>query len=165
MMKEKNGASCRVKIMPGINENGTDTESLNNIRLANNKLEDDASTDVSEISDDVNEIRRLRTVHPDDWLSDEKATKVLRNVQIVINSNRTKNKNDKANATARLRGIISDTQHSLDLAFVAGTLATTANVARSDAVQFAKKLNDEDYKKAVEDAKNWLKPTVKKISD
>ena len=27
-----NGASCRVKIMPGINENGTDTESLNNIR-------------------------------------------------------------------------------------------------------------------------------------
>ena len=61
-----NGALWRVKIMPGINENGTDTESLNNIRLANNKLEDDASTDVSEISDDVNEIRRLRTVHPDD---------------------------------------------------------------------------------------------------
>ena len=92
------------KKLPGINENGTDTESLNNIRLANSKLEEYASTYVSEISDDVNEIRRLRlrTVHPDDWLSDEKATEVLRNVQIVINGNRTKNKNDKANATARL---------------------------------------------------------------
>ena len=52
--------------MPGVNKNGTDTESLDNIRLANNKLEDDASTDFSEISEDVNEIRRLRTVHPDD---------------------------------------------------------------------------------------------------
>ena len=72
------GALCRVKIMPGINENGTDTESLNNIRLANNNLEDDASTDLSEISDDVDEIRKLRTAHPDDWLSDEKATEVLR---------------------------------------------------------------------------------------
>ena len=86
-------------------------------------------------------------------------------MQIVINGNRTKNKNDKANATARLREIISDAQHSMDLAFAAGTLATTANIARSDAVQYAEKLNDEDYKKAVEDAKNWLKPTVKKISD
>ena len=39
--EETNGASNRVKIMPGVNENGTDTESLNNIRLASNKLEDD----------------------------------------------------------------------------------------------------------------------------
>ena len=69
--------------------------------MANNNLEDDASTDVSEISDDVDEIRKLRTAHPEDWLSDEKATEVLRNVQIVINGNKTKN--DKANATTRLR--------------------------------------------------------------
>ena len=86
-------------------------------------------------------------------------------MQIVINSNRTKNKNDKANAAARLRQIIRDTQHSMDLAFAAGTIATSANIARSDAVQYAQKLNDEDYKKVVEDAKSWLKPTVKKISD
>ena len=53
----------------------------------------------------------------------------------------------------------------MDLAFAAGTLATTANIARFDAVQYAKNLNDEEYRKAVEDAKNWLKQTVKKISD
>ena len=86
-------------------------------------------------------------------------------MQIVINGNRTKNKNDKANATARLREIISDAQHSMDLPFAAGTLATTANIAHSDAVQYAEKLNDEDHKKAVEDANSWLKPTVKKISE
>ena len=53
----------------------------------------------------------------------------------------------------------------MDLAFVAGTIATLTGVARSDAVQFADKLNDEESKKAVEDAKTWLKSTVKKISD
>ena len=63
--------------------------------MANNKLEDDASTDFSDISEDENqtgkEIRRLRTVHPDDWLSDEKAIQIIPNVQIVINGNKTKN--------------------------------------------------------------------------
>ena len=53
----------------------------------------------------------------------------------------------------------------MDLAFVAGTIATSTGVARSDAVQYADKLNDEESKKAVEDAKTWLKSTVKKISD
>ena len=77
-----------MKIMPGINKNGTDTESLNNIRLANNNLEDDASTDVSTISDDVNQIRILRTANPNDWLTDEKAFEILHNVQIVINGDK-----------------------------------------------------------------------------
>ena len=86
-----------------------------------------------------------------------RATKVLHNVQIVINGNKTKNKDDKAGATARLREIISDAQNSMDLASAAGTLTTTANIARSDAVQYAENLNDEEYRKAVEDAKNWLK--------
>ena len=53
----------------------------------------------------------------------------------------------------------------MNLAFAAGTLATTANVAGPDAVQNAERLHDEEYRKAVEDAKSWLKPTVKKIGD
>ena len=60
---------------------------------------------------------------------------------------------------------MSDAQYSMDLAFAAGTLATTANVARPDAVQCAEKLHDEEHRKAVEDAKSWLKPTIKKIGD
>ena len=143
--------------MPGINENGTDTESLNNIRLANNNLEDDASTDVSTISDDVNQVRILRTANPNDWLTDEKAFETLRNVQIVINGDKTKSKDDKYNATAMFREVISDTQYAMDLAFVAGTIATSTGVARSDAVQYAEKLNDEEAKTAIDDAKTYLK--------
>ena len=92
--------------MPGINENEADTESLNNIRLANNNLEDDASTDVSTISDDVNQIRILRTANSNDWLTDEKAFEILRNVQIVINGDKTKDKNEKSAATAKFRELI-----------------------------------------------------------
>ena len=50
--EETNGALNRVKIMPGANDNGTDTESLNNIWLANNEPEDDASTVFLDISED-----------------------------------------------------------------------------------------------------------------
>ena len=53
----------------------------------------------------------------------------------------------------------------MDLAFAAGTLATAENVARPDAVQYAERFHYEEYIKAVEDAKSWLKPTIKKISD
>ena len=47
--EETNEAWKCVKIMRGANDNGTDTESLNNISLANNKLEDDASQQTSRI--------------------------------------------------------------------------------------------------------------------
>ena len=55
----------------------------------NEKLGDDSSTDFSEVSDDEDQtgitIRRLRTAHPDDWLSDEKAEEVIHKVKKVIN--------------------------------------------------------------------------------
>ena len=89
------GASGRVKILPDATNNETDTESMNNIRMANDRLEDEASTDFSEISEDENQtgntIRSLRTLHPDDWMSDEKATQVLHKLQKVINDNTAKN--------------------------------------------------------------------------
>ena len=83
------GASGCVKIMPDATNNETDTESLNNIRMANDRLEDEASTDFSEISDDEDQtgitIRRLRTAHSDDWLSDKKAEEIINKVKKVIN--------------------------------------------------------------------------------
>ena len=120
---------------------------------------------MSAISDDVNQVRILRTANPNDWLTDEKAFETLRNVQIVINGDKTKSKDDKSNATTMFREVISDTQYAMDLAFVAGTIATSTGVARSDAVQYADKLNDEETKTAVDNAKTWLKASVKKISD
>ena len=67
---DENGASCRTKITPGTNE--SDSESLAKIRLANNNREDDASTEVSTISDDASEVRLLRISHTNDWLTDER---------------------------------------------------------------------------------------------
>ena len=72
---DENGASCRTKITPGTNE--SDSESLAKIRLANDILEDDASTEVSTISEDASEVRMLRTSHPSDWLTDERVQEVI----------------------------------------------------------------------------------------
>ena len=51
------------------------------------------------------------------------------------------------------------------MAFAAGTLATTMSIARSDAVKYAEKLQDGEYKETVEDAKRWLKSTIKKVNE
>ena len=83
----------------------------------------------------------------------------------MINGNNARKQCDKTNATTRIQGVVNDAQNSLDLAYAAGTLATPAGIAQPDAVQYAEKLQDGEFKKAVEDAKSWLKPTIKKISD
>ena len=98
-------------------------------------------------------------------MTDEKASQVLHKLQKVINGNTANNQGEKANATARLQEVITDAQYSLDLGFAAGTLATTAGIARPDAVQHAERLQDGVYKEAVEDAKRWLKSTVKKVGE
>ena len=98
-------------------------------------------------------------------MTDEKAFETLRNVQIVINGDNTKSKDDKYNASTIFREVINDTQYAMDLAFVAGTITTSTGVARSDAVQYAEKLNDEEAKTAVDNAKAWLKASVDKISN
>ena len=61
--------------------NETDIESLKNIRLSNGRLEDDASTDFLEITEDKDQtnvtIRSQRTAHLDDWLSDEESDEII----------------------------------------------------------------------------------------
>ena len=73
----KLGASGRVMILPDAMNNETDTESMNNMRILNDKLEDNASSDMSEINEDEAQtdgaVRKLRTAHPDNWLTDEEA--------------------------------------------------------------------------------------------
>ena len=103
---------------------------------------------MSTISDDANQVRILRTANPSDWLTDEKAQEILHNVQIVINGDTTKSKDDRSNAVNMFRDMISEAQHAMDLAFIAGTITTSTGVARSDAVQYAEKLNDEEAKTA-----------------
>ena len=65
--------------------------------MKNERPGDDASTDFSEISDDEEQnsitIRRLRTAHSDEWLSDEKAEEIIHKVKIVINGKTDIDKN------------------------------------------------------------------------
>ena len=95
---EKGGTSGRVKIIADAT-NETDSESLKKIRLKNERLGDDASTDFSEISEDEDQtgitIRSLRTAHSDDWLSDEKAEEIIHKVRKVINMTRLPPKKER----------------------------------------------------------------------
>ena len=57
----------------------------------NDNLNDDASSDMSEISEDEPQtgakVRKLRTSHPDDRLTDEKAEQALKSLKGVIQGN------------------------------------------------------------------------------
>ena len=140
----KLGATGRVMIVPDATNNETDTESMNNIRIMNDNLNDDASSDMSEISEDEPQtgatVRKLRTSHPDDRLTDEKAEQALRTMKGVIQGKTDENQDGKAKAVSRLQEVITDAQYALDLAFSAGTLATLAGVAQSDSAQYESKL-------------------------
>ena len=68
-VKDDEGASGRVKIIPNAIE--SDSESLAKVKLANDNPEDKTSDNMSSITDDNNEVRRLRTSHINEWLTDE----------------------------------------------------------------------------------------------
>ena len=104
---DENGASCRTKITPGMNE--SDSESLAKIRLANDNLEDDASTEVSTISDDVSEVRTLRTLHTNEWLTDDRVQEVIQNVQTVV-GREAKNRNVRSDAVKIVCNAINEAQ-------------------------------------------------------
>ena len=162
MKDDENGASCRTKITPCPNE--SDSDSLAKIKLANINHEEDASTIISTISDDVSEVRRLRTLHINDWLTDERAQEVIENVQAVVNQE-AKNRTVRSEAIKVVCDTISAAQEGMDLAFAAGTLSTTACVAREDSSRNRERYNNEDAKKATIEAKVGLKKALEKASN
>ena len=148
--------------MPCTNE--SDSESLAKIRLANDNLEDDASTVISTISDDVSEVRTLRTLHTNEWLTDDRVQEVIQNVQTVV-GREVRNRNVRSDAIKVVCDTINEAQQGMDLAFAAGTLATAAGVPREDSLRYAERCNNEDTKKAASDAKIYLKKALEKVSD
>ena len=84
---------------------------------------------------------------------DEKAEEVIHKIRKVINDKTATDKTEKADAFGKLQEVITDAQYSLDLAFAAGTLATIKNTARTDAVRYAEKLQDCEYRNTLEGAK------------
>ena len=64
----------------------------------------------------------------------------------------------------RICDTISAAQEGLDLAFAAGTLSTTACIAREDSVRYKERHSKEDAKKAMIDAKVGLKRALEKAN-
>ena len=55
-------------------------------------------------------------------------------------------------------------REGLDLAFAAGTLATTACIAREDSVRYKEKYSKDEAAKAMGDAKAGLKRALEKLT-
>ena len=91
----------------------------------------------------------------DDWLTDERAQEVIEKVHSVINLETDRKM--KPEAIRTICDTISTTQEGLDLAFAAGTLSTTACVAREDSAKYKERYSSEDAKKAMMKAKAGLK--------
>ena len=70
----KLGATGQVLIIPDGTNNETNTESLNNVRMMNNDLNDNASSDMSEVDEDEamtgTTVRKLWTANSDDSLTE-----------------------------------------------------------------------------------------------
>ena len=97
--EENYGATGRVKIIPDATINEADTESMRNIRIMNANLDEDALSDISEVSEDDPQtgatVRKMRTSNPEDVLTDEKAEQVLRTLEEVIQNRANKNRTKK----------------------------------------------------------------------
>ena len=70
----------------------------------------------------------------------------------------------KQESIRRICDTISTAQEGLDLAFAAGTLSTTACIAREDSVRYNERHSNEDAKKAMVDAKAGLKRALEKAN-
>ena len=157
---DKEEASNRIKITPSMNE--SDTESLKRIKIDNNDNTEDTSTAISTISDDISEVRRLRTQNVSDWLTDERAQEVMDKTQAVLDQE--PDRYERQERVRRICDTISAAQEGLDLAFAAGTLSTTACIAREDSARYKERYSKEDAKKMMIDAKAGLKRALEKAN-
>ena len=103
-------------------------------------------------------------MHINDWLTDERAQEVIENVQAVVNRE-AKNRTVRSEAIKVVCDTISAAQDAMDLAFAAGTLSTTACIAREDSSRYRERYNNEDAKKATVEAKVGLKKALEKASN
>ena len=142
-----------VVLEPSIHE--SDSESLARIKMENSDDKDDASTVISTISDDICEVRKLRTLDMSEYLTDERAQEIITEVSRLLEQE--DDIHVKEEALRRIHDAIEAAQGGLDLAFAAGTLSTTACIAREDSARYKDRLSKEEITKALGDAKAGLK--------
>ena len=132
-------------------ENSPETDST---EVTKNSPGDDISDEESLADDDeTDQVRRLRTMSIDEWLTNEKARDILERIQAVTKQSRSSG----AEAIIAIGDTINDAQTGMDQAFIAGTLATTAGVARKDSSEYAQEISDKDANLAAVKARTYLK--------
>ena len=72
----------------------------------NTNLDDDALSDISEVSEDcpqtITTVRNIRTSNPEDMLTDEKAEQVLRILEELIQRKANVKQDEKTKAVSKL---------------------------------------------------------------
>ena len=100
----------------------------------------------------------MRTMNVNEWLTNEKVQDILERIQAVTK----KGRNSGAEATRAIGDTINDAQMGMDQAFIAGTLATPAGVARKDSLEHAQEISDKDVSLAAAKARTYLKQATDK---
>ena len=93
---------------------------------------------------------------------DERAQEVVDKTQAVIDQE--PDRYERQERVRRICDTINAAQEGLDLAFAAGTLSTTAGIAREDSVRYKERYSKEDVKKMMVDAKAGLKRALEKAN-
>ena len=156
-IQEEKGAAGGIPIM-GISDNGKNQET-NDTEYSKVSSADDTSDDESLIDEDEDgQARRLRTMNINEWLTNEKVQDILDRVQAVTKTGR----NCRNEITRAIGDTINDAQMGMDQAFIAGTLATPANVARKDSLEHSQTISEKEVSLAAVKARAYLKQATEK---
>ena len=85
-----------------------------------------------------------------EYLTDERAQEVIEKVSRILEQE--DDIHAKQEILRRICDAIGAAQEGLDLAFAAGTLSTTACIAREDSVRYKEKYSKDEVTKAMGDA-------------
>ena len=141
-----------------VNYSGSNQET-NSTGTTKNSPADDMSDDESLADEDeADQARRLRTMNVNEWLTNEKVQDILERIQAVTK----KGRNSGAEMIRAIGDTINDAQMGMDQAFIAGTLATPANVARKDSLEHAQEISGKEASLAAAKARTYLKQATDK---
>ena len=155
---EEKGAAGGIPIIEDVSQgNIRNTEDK---EVSENPPEDDTSDEESLADDDdLDQVRRLRTLCINEWLTNEKTQDIMERVQSAVEQNRN---SEAERAIGAIGDTINDAHMGMDQAFIAGTLATSACVARKDSSEYAQQVNEKEAKLAAFKAKTYLKQALNK---
>ena len=150
---EEKGAAGGIPIIEDVSQDNV--RKTENKEILENPPEDNTSDEESVADDDdLDQVRRLRTLCINEWLTNEKTQDIMERVQSAVEKNRDL---EAGRAIGAIGDTINDAHVGMDQAFIAGTLATPAGVARKDSAEYAQQVNEAEGKLAALKARTYLK--------